>query len=116
MQSDSPGVAGGREVKPYSPQQGVKPTFFPGMDTYISFDPSTQEGGEMLVACQLEEIPDLIQLAGKDVYIANVMCHPAQSVNRNTAEVDEWIRTVIFDAEGKMYSCGSAGVLKSLEI
>lgn len=96
--------------------RSMKAVFKPGMDTVISFDPTTKEGAEMLVKATLTELPSLASKVKEHVSITNIFAHPAESIDDKTGEVQTFTRVVVFDESGEAYDCGSSGVLKSLEI
>lgn len=82
----------------------------------MSFDPQTPEGAVKLVQAQLQELPGLEELNGKKIQLTAYMYHPAQTVDPDTAEVKEFRRIIVWDANGTAWDCGSQGVDKSLAI
>lgn len=107
----------GTSVVPYSETisnlYAVVTTGYKG--TLASFDPSTEEGAEMLVKASLGEVPNIKEIAGQQINLTHFYAHGAAKTHDN-GEVDEWTRIVLFDDKGRAFSAGSMGVAKSLAI
>lgn len=80
-----------------------------------TFDPSTEEGAEMLILATIADIKDLSELANLTINVRHFLMHEASRVYPS-GEVDTWQRIVIINDKGEAYSCGSIGVKKCLEI
>jgi len=80
-----------------------------------SFDPSTPEGGIMLVKATLMPCIPLKEMIGKHIDVAHFYAHVAGTVDSD-GEFDEFTRIVLFDGSGQAYQCAARGVAKSLAV
>lgn len=83
--------------------------------TLSSFDPTTPAGARLLVQATLLECLQLGEHGNRELHIVDWYAHEAGRTKED-GEFDEWTRVVLFTADGKVYSCGSRGVAKSLAI
>lgn len=82
---------------------------------WFSFDPRTREGGELLIKATLLEQKPMLEMTGETIAVSNFYANDVESV-KDDGSVEEFTRIVIFDDKGNAFSCGSAGVRKSLAV
>ena len=81
----------------------------------MSFDPSTPEGNRYFLMATLGEPLKLGEHCNIPIELVHFYAGDASRA-KDDGEVDEWVRIVLFTADGKAYSCGSQGVAKSLYV
>lgn len=86
-----------------------------GLGEWMSFDPKTREGGELLMKATLAEAADLSEEANKSINVRHFYAHDVESADEK-GEVNRWTRIVVFDDKNKAFACGSMGVRKCLAI
>lgn len=112
------------ENKPTEPESTLKPFIANSLSVrvaahngvYMSFDPTTPEGGTKLVMGTLSALPPIKSMIGKEIKITDVYIHPVSSIDDETGELQNFARTVIYTSDGRAYDCGSMGILKSLDV
>lgn len=104
------------EVTIYRPQTVMEFFGAVGPGVLATFDPKTPEGARMLIAATLGELPKIKEAINTDIYVAHIYSNPAHRTNEQTGELDEWRRIVLLDDKGRGFTCGSAGIGKSLGI
>jgi hypothetical protein len=82
---------------------------------FMTFDPGTREGAELLVKCTLGQPKELASLANTPIEVSHFYVTDAASAD-DDGEETAWKRTVLVTPSGETYSCGSQGVLKSLYV
>lgn len=81
---------------------------------YCSFDPKTPEGEAMLFRVAQAQGEELMARINMPIAIEHVYAVGAEKVDEKTGEVHHFTRIVLIDPDGVCYSCGSAGVKKSI--
>ena len=56
----------------------------------------------------------LNDVVGTEFELANVYIHKYDKINEETGEVEQKVRIILFDSEGKSYACGSFGIFNIL--
>lgn len=115
MSQDNPNQTQAGELKQFIANSlSVKVAAHNGV--YMSFDPTTPEGGLKLIMGTLTDLPGIKTMIGKEIKVTDVYVHPVRSIDEQTGEEIGFARTVIYTQDGKAYDCGSMGILKSLDV
>lgn len=83
--------------------------------TLSSFKTDNPAGARMLVQATLLPCEPLADVGTRELLLTDWYAHDAGRADEQ-GEYEEWTRIVLFTADGKVYSCGSRGVAKSLAV
>lgn len=104
------------ELSIYRPQTVMEFFGAIGPGVLATFDPKTPDGARMLLAATLENLPSIKSEVNKDILISHIYSNPASRTNEHDGSLEEWRRIVLLGPDGKGFTCGSAGIGKSLGI
>jgi hypothetical protein len=113
------------EIAPAQPSQAVallepserlRRLFGTDAEVVISFDPRTEEGAELLFKCTLDKLKPLSEMQKEYVNVKHIFAHPAERIDPENGEVSQFVRSVVIDANGTAYDCGSEGVRKCIAL
>lgn len=104
------------DVTIYRPQTVMEFFGAIGPGVLATFDPKTPDGARMLLASTLENLPSIKTMVNSDILISHIYSNPASRTNADDGSLEEWRRIVLLDQHGKGFTCGSAGIGKSLGI
>lgn len=81
---------------------------------WTSLDLETDEGKRDFIRAKGEDGLDFDKVKGTTVAIRDILCHEAETANKETGEVTYWIRNVLILEDGTLVSGGSQGIRNSL--
>lgn len=81
---------------------------------YVSFTPETPEDKVKLYNAMNSPMYRLKSMINKPIKMVDAVLIPAQTVNEETGEVQNVIRSVIIDDQGNTYAASATGVITSL--